>query len=119
MTRPHKTCSCGCGEPVNSRGLARRCYAAMERRGRLDDFPRVNHAADDVLDQWERLAANPPLGTLREDIARQIGISHDALAQALVRARRRNDPRAIYLPRERDKYGRLGPPYQSRPEESR
>lgn len=119
MTRPRKACSCGCGAPVSARGLARRCYSAMDRRNRLAEFPRAYRTADEVLDAWEKLAMHPPIGTRREEIAGWIGVSHDALAQVLVRARRRNDPRAIYLPRERDRYGRLGPPYQSTPRESR
>ena len=72
----------------------------LQAAGKLDQYPplRVHRRADDVLDEWYVLARQPPEGTTRADIAGRMGMGLDALDRALARARRADDPRAIYLP---------------------
>lgn len=78
------------------RGLISTCHGILWKAGQLDNWPRVTFDADSLLDEWYELARNPAEGVTKQDIARRIGITPAALDQALNRARRRGDPRAIY-----------------------
>jgi hypothetical protein len=72
------------------------CHRILWKAGQLDDWPRVTFDADSLLDEWFELARSPAEGITKADIARRIGINLAALDRALDRARRRQDPRAIY-----------------------
>lgn len=85
--------------PIYKRGLTLFCWMKLQAAGQLDMFlSRHNRSADDVLDAWRVLAANPPLGTTTADLANRIGMAEEALQRALCRARKAGDERAIYLP---------------------
>lgn len=101
---------------LNGRGLVGACYARWTRAGRIHEFPpQRNQTRDTLLDKWQRLARNPPLGLRMVEAARTLDITPGALRRALARARRDGDPRALYLPHGRtgvvydpDRYRQLG-----------
>lgn len=83
-----------------ARGLLSRCYDRLrDTPEALASFPlRGKRRSSVVLDRWQVLARNPPIGTTTAEIARQIGMTPRALQRALNRARLTGDERALYLP---------------------
>lgn len=79
------------------RGLIHLCYKRLQERGQLDLYPRLTRTGDDLLDRWELLVRQyKEHEWTYADYAAELGVTRDCLEQALVRARRRNDPRAVY-----------------------
>jgi hypothetical protein len=94
VTRPGKPgqcLECGSTSTQRARGLCEPCYQRHRYRGTLDNFERPSRTADEVLDEWVLLRGDGH--TIRQAAAR-LGMTHKALDQALVRAKRRGDPRS-------------------------
>lgn len=70
-----------------ARGLCSRCY---QTPAAAHDFPRRTMSRDDLLDDWVVLRGE---GYTVLHAADRLGISLDALSQALTRAKRAGDPR--------------------------
>lgn len=90
-----------------ARGLCTCCVGIVRRAGELALYPTTCRSADDVLDDWVVLrnrtdARGRPLTT--KQAAERMGITRDALMAHLLRARRRNDPRALLSLGERGPY---------------
>lgn len=83
---------CGQNRYHHSRGLCRTCYRRATEDGTIDDWPCRKRPADDVLEDWDMLRRE---GYSMVQAAPRIGVSPDALEMAIVRARRRGDPRAV------------------------
>lgn len=93
-------CAC-CGRRGihKGRGLVSACYKRIKEHGRLGEFPRLTYLyREEVLDAWYRAVIRPPLGLTTAEVARSIGLTHEALEKVLIRARRDGDERAIYIP---------------------
>lgn len=79
-----------------SRSRCGACYNRHIRAGTRIDLPRVTRARADVVDDYLHLRA---YGKGRGEIARQLGMTVDALHQALKRAALAGDTRIDYRPR--------------------
>jgi hypothetical protein len=76
-----------------ARGLCVACYVRVRTAGCLDDYPRATWTRDELLDEWEFLRST---GVGVVEAAPRLGMTVDALAQALERARKDGDPRARF-----------------------
>jgi hypothetical protein len=83
---------CGRSGVHSGRGLIKRCYTWYYNRDMIDLWPRKTRHSDDVLTLWERYTR---LDWSRREIANHLGMDMRALEQVVIRARRRQDPRAI------------------------
>lgn len=72
-----------------SRGLCKWCWVQAKRAGALAEFPSQLRAWDLLLEDYAMLRDE---GHRLRDIAERLGVSYDALDQALLR--HRDDPRA-------------------------
>lgn len=81
---------CQASGPLRGRGLCPACYSRHKRRGTLADFPRVNWAADELLNEWVLLRDDRCSVT---DAAARLGVTFAALDRALCRAVARGDSR--------------------------
>lgn len=88
MLRP----ACHPDAPYGGRGRCCRCYMRAWSAGALMDIPRPTRSADEMLADYALLRG---FGYRRVQIAERLGIKVRALDQALYRARRRRDPRAL------------------------
>jgi hypothetical protein len=77
------------GHDVQRRAALGLCYACYRRPGVAQRYPRRSRPADQVLDDYTELAAQ---GYTREQAAHRLGMTRDALDQAL--SRHRDDPRS-------------------------
>lgn len=79
------------------RGLCRPCYDHECRFGDVTRWGRLSFTREEVLAEYAVLR---PLGLTHREIARRLGMSLDALGQALTRARRAERQRE--QPKERE-----------------
>ena len=77
------------------RGLCNPCYKTLHRDGGLEDYPRMFHAADEVLDDWVFLRDQ---GYTIRNAAPRMGMTFAALEKALERAKKRGDQRGNRWP---------------------
>jgi hypothetical protein len=75
------------------RGLCSACHQRAKRDGTLIDYERRSVARDELLDEWEILRGD---GCTIPQAAPRLGMTVDALAKALDRARADGDPRARF-----------------------
>lgn len=96
--KPYRIVICACcgqsGKLVG-RGLINTCYKRHKYHGTLTHYPRVTTPRDIVLDRWHTLASRVHGWTFAQ-LAAELRIKPATLQQALVRARRRGDSRAVY-----------------------
>lgn len=85
----------GKGVSGHGRGLCSPCYCKERRANRIHLYPRSIRTADEVLDAWGLLLRRVRGAWTLAELAKEIGMKPDALDQALTRARRRGDPRAV------------------------
>lgn len=94
VTRAHicrEVCiHCHWRRPTAGRGLCRACYADPTITINYPDRRGIPSA--DLLDDWDMLRRD---GYTLRQAAERLGITYAALDQALVRAKRRRDPRAV------------------------
>lgn len=83
----------GPGLRNSGRGLCSTCRERAIREGRLDEYERAKRPADEMLDDWQLMRSE---GYTVPQAAERMGVSADALATALNRARHRGDPRAVF-----------------------
>lgn len=72
-----------------ARGLCSVCYRSLFEHGLHILFERTTREAEEVVTDYFTIKINRPQLTMRE-IADQLGMTHAALDQAIVRWRRRN-----------------------------
>lgn len=68
------------------RGLCHRCYWHLSNRGELDTYERKGWPRAALLAEWDLLRAD---GVARPAAAERIGVTDEALYQAIRRERRR------------------------------
>lgn len=75
-----------------NRGMCSPCTNYVRRRGELDKYPLTVRTRDEVLDAWEIYTRQ---NYTKAEIAKKLGMTYKALDQAITRARRDGEPRAI------------------------
>lgn len=74
--------------PYKGRGLCRKCYGRARRTGTLDEHTRVTTPSEHLVEEWEFLRHELPVGSKWAKItyaADRIGTTPDALRLALQR----------------------------------
>jgi len=74
------------------RRICTNCHEAAKRQGQLDEYPRIRRTTAGLADAHHATKTAHPDWTTR-DIATHLGVSYDALRQALSRTRRTTTPR--------------------------
>jgi hypothetical protein len=80
------TCpDCGRHRRHHARGRCNACYWLARTHGRLDHLPRLRRPTAETYEEWLFLTSQ---GYTDQDVAGQLGVSVDALQQAIKRAER-------------------------------
>lgn len=72
-----------------ARGLCVKCYRHHWMAGTLDRFPRRQKPRAEVIEDWIFLSSH---GLTQSQAAERMGMSREALAKAIARAKRDHDP---------------------------
>lgn len=89
----HNQRTCAAGHPsMTGRTLCVSCYYQATRAGTLADFPRRLRSRDELLEEWEWLAA---AGVGFAEFPARVGVTFAAWQRAFLRARADGDLRAV------------------------